>query len=182
MTRQGRSAAEKRRRWKTAIHEGGHAVAGAILNGGCELTGAVVLEAGGLAFIDAPDPLGSFEQALAVAAGPAAEALSERYAPPRSRPRPSAVVSGDAPSRQSCHAALTADLRAAVTDAVRLARWCCESCPDEPERWVSRRYWVQREAEILVRRNAGRIVRAAEILYRSGVLMPRQLKEIIHDD
>lgn len=160
-------------RWRTSCHEAGHLVAAAVMLK--DTTGvAVVLASGGLAFIDTPDPLRTFNEALAVAAGPAAEALADVHPAPETEPTPAPLVQADAPPQQSAHASFTADLRAGQPDAIRLARWCCESCPDSPDRWVRRHAWIHREAGFFIRDHAQEIVSVATRLYVRGVFTLRR--------
>lgn len=158
-------------RWKTCVHEGGHMTAAAVLLGDTA-SAAVVLASGGLAYIDTPDPLRTFPQALAVAVGPAAESLADVHPAPEAEPTPAPLVRADAPPEQSAHAALTAELRAGQPDAARLARWCCECCPHEPQRWARRHAWIQREARRFVQDHAQEIVTVATRLYARGVFYP----------
>jgi len=70
------------RRWKTCLHEAGHAVAGRHLLK--RATGAAVFGNGsGVANLgNGADVPVSFREAMAAAAGEAAESLADKYAPP----------------------------------------------------------------------------------------------------
>jgi hypothetical protein len=169
-------------RWRTCLHEAGHVVAARVLLKDAGAA-AVVLDAGGLAYIDVPDLLLTCDHALAVAAGPAAESLADVYTPPTEAPDPAAVVSGDAPASKSLHASFAADLRAGASDAVRLARWCCERCPNEPDRWARRHVWITHEAGFFVRNHAQEIASIATRLYARGIVLsdrPKPGKENVN--
>ena len=156
-------------RWQVCLHESGHVVAASVLLND-ERGAAVVFSGGGLAFIDVPDPLCTFNQAMAIAAGHAAESLAETNAPPQETPAPAAVVREDAPKGQSAHATLMADLKASRPDADRIAAWCILNHPKDPDRWKSRYVWLHREAGLFVRNHAAEIVNLASRLYAGGIV------------
>jgi hypothetical protein len=161
-------------RWETALHEAGHVVAGTLLLRDTKC-GAVVLEsAGGMAFINVSEPLRTFNEALAIAAGSAAGELADRYPVPATEPAPVPAVRKDASPHQTSYPALSA--MPSIPDSVRLARWCCEQCPDEPDRWAKRHVWIQREAEFFVRDHAQEIVAFATQLYVHGFFTQSRMK------
>jgi len=152
-------------RWKTCLHEAGHAVAGSLLLKRAikavvydDDVGAAYLE------IDGAIPR-TFEEALAVAAGTAAESLADQYAAPQTRPA-TAMVSAYPEST----APLEAQLRQSPPDAVAIARWCIGGVEEQPERWVRRFHWIHREALILVARHRQEIVEAATGLFGQGII------------
>jgi hypothetical protein len=75
------------RRWKTCLHEAGHAVAGHRLLK--RTVKATVYDdgTGATYYYRQETAPRSFEEALTVAAGPAAGQLAESYAPPQPSPR-----------------------------------------------------------------------------------------------
>ena len=156
-------------RWKTCLHEAAHVVAASVLLND-ERVAAVVFSGGGLAFIDVPDPLRTVDQALAIAAGTAAESLAETNAPPQAEPATAAAVRVDVPKERSAHAVLMSDLKAARPDAERIAAWCIMGHPNDPDRWKSRYVWIHHEASLFVRNHATEIVKIASRLYTGGIV------------
>ena len=153
------------RRWKTSLHEAGHAVAGRVAMK--RTVRAAVYEAGiGAAYLDIESVPRTFEEALAVAAGPAAEALAENHMPPQASPPPPPLTTTHA----YAVAPLVAQLRWSPRDAVAIARWCIRGIEDQPDRWAKRFYWIRREADIFVARHRQEIVDVAADLYEQGIV------------
>jgi len=155
------------RRWRASLHEAGHLVAACHLLDD-KTASAVVLDAGGLAYIDVADPLRTFDQAVAVAAGQAAASLAGNHAPPTERPEPVPLVLPHLPANESDYAAIAADLRAGEPDAERVARWCTRGCPADPGRWARRYTWVHYTADCLVRDYVAEIIEHARRLFLTG--------------
>ena len=134
------------RRWKTCLHEAGHAVAGFRLLK--RTVKAAVYEAGvGAAYLDIEAAIPrTFEEALAIAAGPAAEELAEHHAPPQVSPPPPPLTS----THPHVIAPLVAQLRQSPRDAVAIAHWCIGGIEEAPERWTNRFHWIRREAGLFV--------------------------------
>ncbi len=157
--------ADRRDRWRTCLHEAGHAVAGRVLVG--NVARAVVFGDGcGAAYLGSDASVSvSFEQALAVAAGPAAEMLTSRYTPPDGAPARALEAAYGEPA-----AALRKELRESPTDATTVARWCIAGVEDQPERWVSRFHWIHREARLFVAGHQDQIAETAAALYGRGIV------------
>ena len=154
------------RRWKTSLHEAGHAVAGRVA---LKRAGkAAVYDANyGAAYLGRDDAIPrTFEEALAVAAGPAAEALAESHPAPQATPPPPPLTA----TYPEAVAPLVEQLRQSPRDSVALARWCIRGTEDQPERWTKRVYWIRREADLFVARHQREIVDAAEGLYAHGFI------------
>ena len=157
--------ANRQARWRTCLHEAGHAVAGRVLLG--DVARAVVFGDGcGAAYLrsDASSHA-SFEQALAIATGPAAEMLASRYTPPNGAPARALEAAYGEPA-----AALRKGLRESPTDADAIARWCIAGVEDQPERWVNRFHWIHREARLFVAEHQDQIVETAAALYGRGIV------------
>lgn len=150
-------------RWRVCLHEAGHAVAGRlVLKRGVR---AVVYDDNvGGAYVDVSIPR-TFEEALVIAAGPAAESLVEKYPAPEVPPPPALKT-----TYRKTTAPLMADLRQSPSDAAAIARWCIGGVEGQPERWSSRFYWIHREADLFVTRHQGEIVDAATGLYQRGIV------------
>lgn len=154
------------RRWKTCLHEAGHAVAGHWLLK--RRVKAAVYEADvGEAYLDIEAAVPrTFEEALSVAAGPAAEELADDMTPPQaSPPAPALTV-----THAEAVAPLVAQLRQSPRDAVALALWCIRGIEGEPERWAKRFYWIRREAGLFVACHRQEIVAVAAELYARGIV------------
>ena len=164
-------------RWRCSLHEAGHLVVGLVLSPPAKrgLVGAVVLDGGGgLAY--APLGLRSIDEMTMVAAGKAAEKLAERVKPPGPAPRAGALertVSG------TVVADVKADCAAGVLDHVTLARWSIQGVEDHPGQWMKRHSLVHYHAGLLVNEHAIRIVRGADILYATGILLPSESKKLL---
>lgn len=159
-------------RWRVACHEAGHILAAVLLKND-SASGVVLNSEMGCSFVDIADPLRSFDDALIVAAGPAAQRLADTHRPPSESPLPASVVDPAAPASQSMHAEILADIPNSPPDSVRIARWCCDACPDQPDRWPARHAWIMNEAEHLVRINTPEILDAARELFLRGIFSKR---------
>lgn len=161
-------------RWITAIHEAGHAVAGFVLT----RTRVVMTlhEDGGAAWPlqDMPPT----DRAIMTAAGPLAEALAARHAPPEvpltvaaaSPSMPPSLPTIESLGTSETAAELKSDLARSPSDHVAIARWCIEGIETQPERWAQRHAWLQTLAARLVRDHEQQIVEAARVLYLRGVV------------
>lgn len=152
-------------RWKTCLHEAGHAVAGRVLLKR-SATAVVYDDDRGAAYLgnDGQIPR-TFEDALVIAAGPEAEALADLYAPPPTPPPAPLTVThprGTAP--------LIAQMRESLPDAVVIARWCIRGIENQPDRWAKRHCWIHREAQFFVGRHQQEIVEVAKQLFSSGLM------------
>ncbi len=162
------------RRWKTCLHEAGHAVAGRRLLKRT-VTAAVYEDDMGAAYLGAEDAIPrTFEEALSIAAGPAAEALADVHAVPQvSPPAPALTV-----TYPESATPLVAQLRQSPPDHVAIARWCIGGVENQTERWANRFHWIHREAELFVARHQQEIVDAAEGLYTDGIItLPMRASE-----
>ncbi len=153
------------RRWKTCVHEAGHAVAGRVMLK--RTVKAAVYDAHhGAAYLGRDDATPrTFEEALAVAAGQAAEVLADGHAPPQESPPPPLTM-----TYPEAVAPLMAQLRQSPRDSVSLARWCIRGIEDQPERWTKRFYWIRHEADLFVARHREEIVAIASQLYERGIV------------
>ena len=165
--RHGATDAAAARRWSVALHESGHVVAAAVLLGDT-CPGAVLLGGGGFAFLAVTEPL-SFESALAVAAGAAAEELAERHAPPPT-PEPVGDLGRPLPTPAADDVYVLTAFRTAKPDALAIAEWCIRECPDEPERWRERHAWLDFTAKWFVHRNELEILSIATKLFVRGIV------------
>jgi hypothetical protein len=152
-------------RWRVSLHEAGHAVAGRHL---LRRTARAVVfdDPCGLADLGGEGAVpASFAEALATAAGPAAEVLAEHHAPPES---PLAVP------LEVTYAEEVKPLREKVSrcmpDHIAVARWCIGGIEKQPDRWAKRYNWVHREARILVARHRQEIVEPARRLFERGLV------------
>jgi len=154
-------------RWRTCLHEAGHAVVGRVLLG--HTTRAAVFEDGwGVADVgDGGGVPTSPEAAITVAAGPAAEALADRFPPPEAaQVQPSPPLEARYPDRA---ASLKADLRTTMLDDVAIARWCIAGFESRPLRWTRQYEWVYQQADALIRRRRREIVSVAKRLFAEGL-------------
>jgi hypothetical protein len=162
-------------RWTVAIHEAGHAVAGFVLTG-TRVVATLHSDGGGAAW--PREELPPTDRAIMTAAGPIAESLAERHAPPEVEPPSGSQTSSSPQALPTLESVATpetaADLRVAIAraipDHVLLARWCIAGVEDEPERWARRHAWIQRLATRLVGEHEKHIVEVARVLYLRGAV------------
>jgi len=149
-----------------SLHESGHAVVGVGLFGGTA-TGVLGRNGGGLAHGKYRDPATAVSVAILVAAGRAAENLSDDYGPPCAIPGPAGIV-GDAPSLP-CPATPGENLgmERGVPDAQVVDR-CAVNLDVPPELLFLWRRFIRDSARELVARHELRIVSTAMQLYRFG--------------
>ena len=150
-------------RWRTCLHEAGHAVAGQALSTR-PVKAAVYDDNLGAAYLDFSGVPRTFEEALAVAAGPAAEELAELHAPPQATPPVALAVAY--PERTG---PLMAQLRESLSDTVAIARWCIGGIENQPDRWAKRPCWIHREARFFVSQHQHEIVEVAKRLFGTGL-------------
>jgi hypothetical protein len=156
---------DRRSRWRTCLHEAGHVVAARRLFG--RAGGAAVFEDGsGVADVGRQvDVPASFKDALATAAGAAAESLGERYSPPPvPMPVPLEVAYPEAAGR------LKADVAMLMPDEVAIARWCIHGREGEPDLWARRHGWVQAAAQDFIAEHRHEIVDSATALFGRGIV------------
>jgi len=168
-------------RWWAALHEAGH-VAGAVILLHDKTADAVVLPDGrGMTYFKRSRPimpLLTFDEILQVAAGTAAEALAAKHPKPVEAPAIPAQSAVNAPERAARQAAAAKDMEKTLSDAVRVARWCCEGRLDEPEKWAWRRILITHYARSFAADHAGLVLKVARKLYCTGYVGPAELKEI----
>ena len=155
---------ESRTRWRVCLHEAGHAVAARRLLH-CTAKAMIYEDGFGAAYYGNGCIPKTFDDVLAIAAGPAAESLFEQFAPPTFAPAPPVQV-----TYPEAGSELRAQLRESVPDAKAIARWCIAGIEKQPERWVNRYYWIGREASLLVVRYAQEIVETATGLFAHGII------------
>ena len=164
-------------RWRVSLHEAGHLIVGLVLTPPRQrgLVAAVVLDGGGgLAY--APLGLRSIDEMTMVAAGRAAEKFSERVKPPGPAPRAGAL---ERAVLDTVVAGVKADFAAGGTDDVEIARFCIAGVEHQPDEWIGRHSRIRFYAQLLVNDHAVRIVAAADTLFRTGLLTPRQSKKLL---
>jgi hypothetical protein len=162
---QSDSAAGAMFRWRTCLHEAGHAIAGRRLSD--RVVRAIVFDdnSGG-AYINSERAIPvTFDEALAIAAGREAESLAGKYDPPQAPP--------EAPLEEKHPEAvkdLKEQLRASLPDARAIAYWCVGGVEEQPERWVNRFHWIRHEAWLFVAGYQRQIVEAATGLFVRGII------------
>lgn len=176
-TSNGSRIAMNNARWKTAVHEAGHAVACVILGGRCDGIG-IEPEGGGYANCTELSP--SFD-AFTTAAGPEAEYLSAEIAPPdipspslSPVPLPSVGVDDLAHARSVL--ARAAFLRSPPDD-VRLAEWAISGRADDPDCWAGRVRFARHTASKIVADHRDTILSVARELFARGVLSKSEILE-----
>ena len=161
-------------RWWICLHEAGHVAAMWFLKKE-RLVGAYV--SGDIACSLDNGHADTWNDAIMVAAGRAAEELAGRAKPPPlpgGRPQLDPIL-----STPSFHAKERREYPQ-VPDHVWLARWTITGLENWPERWAPRIRQVQREAERFVAHRAHFIVRLAEQLYLHGLILPEDVEELLH--
>ncbi|MDZ4686691.1 MAG: M50 family metallopeptidase [Planctomycetaceae bacterium] len=162
-------------RWKTSVHEAGHAVAAVVMGGRC--AGLVLVDDGGLA--QNYELLGARE-AYAIAAGPAAERLVEQHPAPTTSPAKSKVLTVDEIEALSvfgtapflaCQLGRAADNRRHFdSDERTLALWAITGREDTPGSWATMLEHANRVAAEIIARNSTAVVRIAAALFVAGSL------------
>ena len=153
-------------RWRVCLHEAGHAVAGRVM---LKRTVRAVVYGDnvGAAYLDIADAIpATFGESLAIAAGPAAEALADSHPPPDAPllvPLEVTYAEQVIPPREH--------LRECLPDHIAVARWCIGGIEKQPDRWAKRYNWIHREAQIFVARHRQEIVDVAMVLYVRGITM-----------
>lgn len=152
-------------RWRVCVHESAHIVAARRLTG-CSAGAAVFTNGSGVADIGSEGGVPkSFKEALATAAGPAAEAIADQHPVPQVElPVPLEVTYPEAAGR------LKAGVMTIMTDHVALARWAIENRETEPEMWAKRHGWVMDAAEEFVLEHWEEIVEVATALFGRGMV------------
>lgn len=171
-------------RWRTAIHEAAHAVAGLRLGG--RVDGLLLVADGGLAHCDELSP---DNHAFMTAAGPNAERLADEYdAPDGPLASYKEIATNELPEGTSNDFAWScsfADVQGvsqtAKSDARTLAEWAITSHEHEPESWARRVTFAKRVAAELVDRNADAIARIAERLFIQGRLTGDEIKSLMRN-
>ena len=162
-------------RWKTALHEAGHAVAAIALGGKC--CGLVLFDdTSGQAHL--AELLGDRE-AFSIAAGQAAEQLAGNYSAPEcslmvaveTLPQTSEFLVTQLAKGDDVHNEF-------VSDSRLLAVWAISGWEELPESWAGRVAHAHRVAAELVDRNAAAIVRVAESLFVCGSLGEQEIRTL----
>ena len=153
-------------RWRVCLHEAGHSVAGRVMLK--RSVKAIVYDDNhGAAYLDIDDAIPrTYGEALAVAAGPAAEALANEHVPPPHAPPATALTTAYPEST----APLVAQMKRSPTDAMGIARWCIGGFESHPDRWVGRFNMIHRDARILVARHQTEIIDVATGLFTGSIV------------
>jgi len=162
-------------RWKTALHEAGHACAALALGGTCARL-AICPDGHGMAFIDGLLP---FDHAITLAAGAAAEgALGDEPAPPGPEPQ-SVHARREAyhpPAEELSSLAARFPRATAVSDERAVAQFSISGLEHEPpERWAQRYYTIHAVASQVVEDHRQQILRLARELFRRGELHEHEI-------
>jgi hypothetical protein len=107
----------------------------------------------------------SFKEAMATAAGKAAESLARKCAPPQvPLPVPLETAYPEAAGP------LMDRVTGLMTDDTAIARWCIEGREGEAHMWARRHDWVRAAAEDFVAEHQQEIVEVAERLFGRGIM------------
>jgi len=156
-----------RARWVSSLHEVGHVLAGVLLMN--TTSRAMVFSGGGgVASIGSTrDVPQSEEEAIAVAAGEAAESLARRYSWPQVELKPCLDV--EQPEAAQRITTPTVD-GTRMSDEVAIARWCIEGRERWSSAWKRRFEWLEDRAYAFVKTYEREIVALAEKLFVWGVI------------
>ncbi len=166
----GLTTEEVRWRWIVSLHESAHSLCNFAYSG--EPASAAIRPLGGG---DASlHQLPSAAYAIAIAAGKAAEALSQQVAAPALSVGEAMIVDVRRHLAQRDEAERPHNLPRlpVICDEVWLARWAIDGHEDFPERWAGRVAWAKAQAQAFVADNAGAIVALANRLYQRGTITP----------
>jgi len=162
--------------WRVALHESGHLLAAVALCGRRNVKAVLHPAGGGEADIQIGAIPRSLPEAVALAAGQAAESLADAHpAPP--------LTPFDAPLWPSTLAALTGSptpppaLPIVWSDSAGIGFWAVQRYLHHPDRWADEAQYVRGQADAFCRRNAARIVEVATELYANGraeIVLPEQ--------
>lgn len=161
-----KDAGERLSRWRTALHESGHAVAARHLLG--RTARAVVFsDGGGVADLGGSGGVPeSDEEAIAVSAGSAAELLAYKHPPPQAVPQP--YPDAKYPEVASRVRTGIAN-RTIMLDEVAIARWCIEGHECFPRSWKRRFDWLDEKATVFVDEHELEVLETATALYSRGI-------------
>lgn len=173
-----------RARWRTSLHEAGHAVA-SIVFGGRALGVCLLSEGGGLC---QSDELDRTRSAFMIASGAAAERLTAEYPVPDLKTDHTTVtvdeienlsVFSSAPTL-ACQMVRSPDTRKHFDDDDRrLALWAIFGNESDPDSWARRVQFARHMAENLIERNALAIVRIATALFEKSSLSETEIKKLV---
>lgn len=175
LTPQSKSA-----RWKTALHEAGHAVACIAMGGRCD--GVVILpENAGLA---ATSELLGDREVFVVAAGPAAESLVDRFGVPSMITQQPALLEIERLPVFQSEPLLASQMAHATnhrfdSDDRGLALWAITGHEDAPESWAPRVEHAKRVATEIVEKHADTIARVASLLFACGSLAREEITNLM---
>ena len=168
-------------RWRTAVHEAGHAVACVELGGRCSGL-ALFPTGGGLA---GTQGLFGDKHAFMTASGHAAEILATEYSAPElpvvetAAPEPSIDTIGE-PSWFSFNTARYEEQPERYeTDQRTLALWSIAGREEDPDSWARRVRFAHHVADQIVKANATRIVRLAAELFVKNRLSRVEIETLI---
>ncbi|MFB3892045.1 MAG: hypothetical protein ACE15C_08480 [Phycisphaerae bacterium] len=157
------------RRWRTALHEAGHALTNCLLRG-ARVRAVVYESGGGIAFPKGGDSAATFHEGVMLTAGMVAGRLAERTRPPRTaslarRRRTDASGRPSAADRRA-----SARLKDMPTDSVQLLRLACATCSNVAE-IISPLAWMRRAfaaARRFVKGHRAELIELAGRLYAAG--------------
>lgn len=152
-------------RWRAALHESGHVVAGRRLLGRTTRA-AVFADGGGIADMGGGSPVPQSDaEALSVAAGIAAGVLADNCPPPQ------VLMSPPVETRYPQLAArLKTERQTIISDDTAIARWCIEGVESRPHRWARRHDWIHDQAASFVDAHKLEIFEVATALFGRGVI------------
>ena len=153
-------------RWKISLHESGHAVAASRMLAIRAV--AVLLPGDGGCCSGNEGPATGLNDAVVAQAGPSAECLASRHAPPDDISADMSIVPA-MKINPGAVARLTAEARQAVPDAAFVANWCTLQHPTEPIRWRRRYELVQQVTREFISKHELEIIDTARRLFRRGI-------------
>ena len=165
-------------RWRTSLHEAGHAVYDRVAFGNQKGYVYVLDDTVAMCVGDFQRESYGFQDAVMSACGKSAESLADQHAPPEARPKPSEILSPE-PSKTSVYQELQQDVatvkHSGESDSRRIAVWCITGYESYPEKWKRRHDIIRREAGAFIANHAEQILVVARRLYVDGIVFLHSL-------
>ncbi len=171
-------------RWRTSIHEAGHAIASITLGGRCD--GVLLNAVGGLAICD---DLTGDQFAFMAAAGPAGEILLQHHEAPEAAQASYKEVAEEkmleVAGKEFATVCMFADVEqppsTQKSDDRHIAEWAIGGRETDPGCWARRVNLAKYVAGKIVAEHAAAIVRVAERLYVEGRVPGQQIEILMQN-
>ncbi len=192
-----KSEHDRYHRWRTSLHEGGHAIAAEVL-GAVARDAVMLLEGDHMRNFHDPCNLyaangcatygatvGEFPTAIIAAAGHAAESLADAYPPP---PMPETTLNDEeetpaesprTPEHTAAVEGMRVDQLRILHDDMVIALYAINKDLQHPDVWAPAVARVRGEAASIVKQYADTVVRVATTLFLQGYITPEEMRVLL---